>query len=192
MVWRRDSTAMCPSSRSWPLKSNRDTEQNTGRGVTVRRFTLVVARNRMGHHPRSIGSAGLDQSLNTGLTSRRLAPSRHTGLCGKPTSGRPLPEKVIAPIQSPIGKVVQRSLLLASIMFPYEWSRPFLARLCAPCHWLTLSSRWTNRVSFAPLPRHHAHGEERICERGEGPGEIAVNQVFQLELQIFHGDEAAG
>jgi hypothetical protein len=35
---------MSPSSRSWPLKSNRDTGQNTGRGFTVVVVRLVMAR----------------------------------------------------------------------------------------------------------------------------------------------------
>jgi hypothetical protein len=86
---KRNSTAMCPSSRSWPLKSNRDTEQNTGRGFTVRGFTLEVARNRMGHHPRLIGSPGLDQSLSTGKAQGAWHHRDTLGSCGKPTSVRP-------------------------------------------------------------------------------------------------------
>jgi len=41
---RRNSTATCSSSR--PLKSNRDTGQNTGRG-----FTVVVVRDRAADEP---------------------------------------------------------------------------------------------------------------------------------------------
>jgi hypothetical protein len=42
----RNSTAMSPSSRSWPLKSNRDTGQNTGRV-----FTVVVVPDRAADEP---------------------------------------------------------------------------------------------------------------------------------------------
>jgi hypothetical protein len=37
---------MCPSSRSWPPKLNRDTGQILGRG-----FTVVVIRDRVGQPP---------------------------------------------------------------------------------------------------------------------------------------------
>jgi hypothetical protein len=39
---------MCPSSRSWPPKSNRDTGRTLGCRFTIRGFTVVVVRNRMG------------------------------------------------------------------------------------------------------------------------------------------------
>jgi hypothetical protein len=45
---------MCPSSRSWPPKLNRDTGQNLGRNFTIRGFTVILVRDRMGQHPGSI------------------------------------------------------------------------------------------------------------------------------------------
>jgi hypothetical protein len=42
---------MCPSSRSWPPKLNRDTGQNLGRNFTIRGLTVVLVRDRMGQHP---------------------------------------------------------------------------------------------------------------------------------------------
>jgi hypothetical protein len=66
---------MCSSSRSWPPKLNRDTGKALGRG-----FTVVVAPDRASQHPGVDCVPWLEQSLRTGQSSRRLAPSRHTGL----------------------------------------------------------------------------------------------------------------
>jgi hypothetical protein len=42
---------MCPSSRSWPLKSNRKTGQNTGRGFPVVVVATVPPTKLYPHEP---------------------------------------------------------------------------------------------------------------------------------------------
>jgi hypothetical protein len=58
---------MCPSSQSWPLKSNRDTEQNTGR-----RFTVVVVRDRAPDEPlHQVASANSNDRRSHGFGQPR-------------------------------------------------------------------------------------------------------------------------